>query len=191
MRYRRTRCAVLWFRCSLNCVNVADLSWFGLGRTANDEQNNRCRVLERSRNTIDCATAFDSALGRDGICYCSGPSTPGTPATTASTPSVTPELGCNPAASPAVKNGNVCDNLAECTALIDFSNAEANGATNCADFCANQDLACLGTHDEKRNNCRPRLSVETSCTTVIDSALGSDAICYCGIAQPTLGINPE
>jgi hypothetical protein len=226
-------------------------------RTANDERNDQCRVLERSRNTIDCATAFGSDLGRDGICYCSGPSTapascdnaraacqdnnlgiagvsescynavvqagipqtqsacvgpfvpanvsvecqqavdgaltacPGTLATTASTPSVPPELGCNPAAWPAVKNGNVCDNLAECTALIDFSNAEANGATNCADFCANQDLVCLGTHDEKRNNCRPRLSVETSCTTVIDSAFDSDAICYCGIAQPTLSIIPE
>ena len=88
---------------------------------------------------------------------------------------------CSPSVWPAVSR--ICDELAECAALINFADAAIYGVTTCDRFCAAQGLACVDADDEKANNCRPkkRTADATTCFTVIDATIGSDAICYCGV----------
>lgn len=91
---------------------------------------------------------------------------------------------CIPSAWPAVKNGEICANLAECSALIDFAGVEMNGVTTCKAFCAREGLSCVDADDEKRNRCtiRKKTAAATTCLTVVDAYFGSDVICYCGVA---------
>ena len=115
---------------------------------------------------------------------------PTSPPTSPPTPSVPT---CDASAWPAVKRGRVCDKLAEprgaavCAAVIDFSQTEA---ATCSGYCTSLGLVCVDADDEKRNKCKvlQRTAAATTCSTVINAALGMDAICYCNAG---LTFNPE
>lgn len=155
---------------------------------ANDERGNSCRVRGRTSGEYTCATSIGMLAGWDAICYCSNPQTPSPSSRPTRTPTrlPTPTVTdvCIPSAWPAVKNGEICKNLAECSALIDFAGVEMNGVTTCNAFCAREGLSCVDADDEKKNRCtrRKKTAAATTCLTVIDASLGSDAICYCGVA---------
>jgi len=114
---------------------------------------------------------------------------PTSPPTSLPTPSVTT---CDASVWPAVKGGRVCDKLADtrgaaCAAVIDFSRTEA---ASCSGYCNSLGLTCVDADNEKRNKCKvlQRTAAATTCSTVINAALGMDAICYCNVS---LALNPE
>lgn len=107
-------------------------------------------------------------------------------------PTPPPEPTCDASAWPAVKSGRVCDQLAEnrgaaCAALIDFSRTEA---ATCSGYCNSLGLTCVDADDEKRDKCKvfQRTAAATTCSTVINAAIGMDAICYCNVG---LSSGPE
>ena len=114
---------------------------------------------------------------------------PTSPPTQPPTPSLTT---CDTSAWPAVKGGRTCDKLAEtrgaaCAAVIDFSQTEA---ATCSGYCNSLGLTCVDADDEKRNKCKvfQRTAAATTCSTVINAAIGMDAICYCNVG---LSFDPE
>jgi hypothetical protein len=75
-----------------------------------------------------------------------------------------------------VKNGEVCTELSDCSALIDFTSAIQ---TNCREFCDSYGLDCDDANDEKHDICQVFRQNQYNCDTEIDIETGYDAICYC------------
>ena len=105
-------------------------------------------------------------------------------------PAPAPEEGeCDTETWTAVKNGEVCSELANCAALIDF---KATDAATCGEFCAGHQLACAGANDERHNRCliNANAALAMDCDTPITRSVGHDAICYCEAVALPLTPNP-
>ena len=99
-----------------------------------------------------------------------------TPSTTAAPTSIA--VSCDPSGWVEVKNGEICTELSDCSALINFADIVQ---TNCREFCTSYGLDCDDADDEIKNKCNvfSRTSDQHTCDTAIDSEVDEDAICYC------------
>eukprot|EP01050_Picozoa_sp_SAG11_P013388 SAG11_NODE_1561_length_4677_cov_2.447138_5_plen_446_part_00 len=101
---------------------------------------------------------------------------------------------CGAAEWPNVKDGAVCDGSTssrqqhDCSAVIKFSGSPYR---NCAEFCAGQDLQCVGQYIDQANTCTTLVGTDDGYTTTepyddigcASDPNSSDNICECRICN--------